>query len=112
MNLKRYCNEDAFLLRYERRNKDGDPIYAAPEPIKVRVERKNKWQRAKGELVLVDVTIFMATVRIYLGDVVRHVDARGDTTDHEIYAVEDMPNAKGKFLGCEAYPRPPIGFTP
>ena len=112
MKLKRYCPDDAILKAANGRNKEGDPQYHPPRAIKVRIERKNKWQRAKGELVLVDVTIFMTTERIFLGDVIVFTDAKGITHELEIYAVEDMPDIKGRFLGCEAYPRPPIGFTP
>jgi hypothetical protein len=72
----------------------GEPLYGAPETIRVRLERRQRWVMAENGIRGINSTYVLTEARLNPGD---NIDGR------KIEAVEDIISKGGKFLGTECY---------
>jgi hypothetical protein len=96
-----FTNQDATLERPQL-NDDGEPIsdefgdtlYSAPETIRVRKERRQRWVRSSSGVEIVASTYVLTESVINPDD---RIDGR------KVEAVEDIIAKNGTQLGTECY---------
>lgn len=103
MNLKRFLKQTATLERHTGRDPWGKDTYDPPVEIPTRSTKKLRTMTEKEGTTVVSVTEHMTNA------VVEEYDK---INGEQVRAIEELRALNGSYLGCIAYPRPPLGFSP
>lgn len=105
MEIDQYMTMPGTHTPTAPRSEWGNIVPQTPINILFRKTKKLKIQRSKstGELTEVSVTEYLTKQVVAIGDLL---------DDDEIYAMEELIDFDGSYIGCICYPRPPLGFTP